>query len=152
VFRHADLLISFRCCGAPSPAAPSGHRHDDNLAIEYRFASGQRRDPGSFVYTPSIEQRNRYRAAAAHDVPRARGQPLAINGSALFELKSNAHAQCLYWGANAVAGEISGLSGKILRILHISSHELTVFDCVDPPAEIDDLAPELPVSMGYGRL
>lgn len=152
LFRQADLLISFRCYDAPPPAAPNGHRHDDNLAIEYRFKSEQRRDPGSYVYTPSIEQRNRYRAAAAHDVPRARNQPLASFGSAVFDLKQSAHAQCLAWRANGVAGEVIGPSGKILRILHISSQQLSIFDCVEPPAEIDDLSPELTVSLGYGRL
>lgn len=152
VFRHADLLISFRCYDAPPPAAPNGHRHDDNLAVEYRLPSAQRRDPGSYVYTPSVAQRNSYRAAAAHDVPRVRGKQLAAIGNALFDLKQNAYAQCQCWRANGVAGEVNGSSGKIMRILQISSQQLSIFDCVEPPAEIDDLPPELPVSLGYGRL
>ncbi|HZL30477.1 MAG TPA: heparinase II/III family protein [Pseudolabrys sp.] len=152
VFRHADLLISFRCYDAPPPAAPNGHRHDDNLSVEYRLPSARRRDPGSYVYTPSVAQRNRYRAAAAHDVPRARGKPLTTVGNALFDLKQNAYAQCLCWRATGVAGKVNGPSGEIMRILQISSQQLSIFDCVEPPAEIDDLSPELPVSLGYGRL
>lgn len=151
VFRHQDLLISFRCYGAPLPHAPNGHRHDDNLAVEYRLYAAQRRDPGSYVYTPSIEQRNLYRSAAAHDVPRMRGQSLAALGDALFDLKQSAYAQCLAWRTNGVAGEIDSPSGKILRILQISSQQLSIFDCVEHGKLADDLA-ELPVSFGYGRL
>ena len=151
LFRHNDLLVSFRCHGAPHPAAPNGHRHDDNLGIEYRLEAAQCRDPGSFVYTPSIKERNRYRAAAAHDAPRARGQSLAAVDSALFDLKVNAYARCLYWRPNGVAGEVSGSSGTILRILRVSSGQLSIYDCVTPPAEIEILSPPLPVSLGYGR-
>jgi hypothetical protein len=151
LFRHNDLLVSFRCHGAPHPAAPNGHRHDDNLGVEYRLGAAQRRDPGSFVYTPSVKDRNRYRAAAAHDVPRARGKSLAEAGSALFELKLNAYARCLYWRQDGVAGEVSGPSGEILRVLRISSGQLSIYDCVTPPAEIEGLSPALPVSLGYGR-
>lgn len=151
VFRHNDRLVSFRCYGAPHPAAPNGHRHDDNLGVEYRLGAAQRRDPGSFVYTPSIKERNRYRAAAAHDVPRARGQSLAAAGSALFDLKLNACARCLYWRPDGVAGEVTTPSGTILRILRVSSGRLSIYDCVTPPAEIESLSPALPVSLGYGR-
>jgi hypothetical protein len=151
LFRHDDLLISFRCHGAPHPAAPTGHRHDDNLCVEYRLGAVQCRDPGSFVYTPSAKERNRYRAAAAHDVPRVRGQSLADVGHALFDLKLNAYARCLYWRPDGVAGEVSGPSGAILRVLHTSARQLSIYDCVAPPAEIESLSPTLPVSLGYGR-
>jgi hypothetical protein len=145
------LLISLRCHGAPHAAAPTGHRHDDNLGVEYRLGAAQCRDPGSFVYTPSVKERNRYRAAAAHDVPRVRGQLLADAGNALFDLKLNAYARCLYWRPDGVAGEVSGPSGVILRILHTSASQLSIYDCVAPPAEIESLSPALPVSLGYGR-
>ena len=150
VFRHDDLLIAFRCHGAPHPAAPNGHRHDDNLGVEYRLGPAQRRDPGSFVYTPSVDQRNRYRAATAHDVPRARGQSLVDAGGALFDLKQKAYGRCLCWRADGVAGEISSPSGTILRILKLSPEQLSIFDCVTPPAGIEDLSDALPVSLNYG--
>jgi hypothetical protein len=152
VFRSGDLLLSFRCREASPATAPRGHRHDDNLAIEYRFKETERRDPGSFVYTPNIEQRNRYRAASAHDVPRVRGRPVAVFGKALFDLEEQAHARCLYWQKDGVAGEIAGPFGRILRILHLTPDHLSVFDCVDDPAGLEDIAPAIPVSRGYGYL
>jgi hypothetical protein len=144
-------LISFRCCGAPPKWAPRGHRHDDNLSVEYRLRSAERRDPGSFVYTPSIEMRNRYRAAAAHDVPRARGQPLAKFATAVFDFEQTA-GRCLCWRPDGVAGEVADAAGNVLRILQITQQELTIFDCVESSAQINDVSPALPVSMGYGRL
>lgn len=151
LFRHDDLLISFRCAGAAPTHAPRGHRHDDNLSIEYRLKTDERRDPGSFVYTPSIEQRNLYRSAAAHDAPRMRGQPLAKLGSSLFDLEETGHARCLAWRPDGVGGEVTSAAGTILRILRLSSHELAIYDCVRPPAELAALPAPLPLSKGYGR-
>ena len=151
VFRHGDLLVVFRCAPAPLPTAPRGHRHDDNLSIEFRLGMEERRDPGSFVYTPGIKERNQYRTAAAHDVPRVRGQALAEVGSALFDFKLTADARCVYWRADGVAGEVSSRSGSILRILHFSAQDLAVYDCV-ASGEIADIEAPLPVALGYGRL
>jgi hypothetical protein len=151
IFRHQNRLVAFRCAGAPPKLAPGGHRHDDNLAIEYRLDSLVRRDPGSYVYTPSVSQRNRYRSAAAHDVPRRRGQTFAMMSARLFDLNDMAPAQCLCWRPDAVAGEIRDQSGTILRIIRITSEALEIFDCVDP-GEISDIADPLPIARGYGKL
>ena len=130
IFRHQNRLVAFRCAGAPPKLAPGGHRHDDNLAIEYRLDSEERRDPGSYVYTPSVSQRNRYRCAAAHDVPRRRGQSFATMSARLFDLNNMAPAQCLCWRPDAVAGEIRDQAGTILRIIRITGEALEIFDCV----------------------
>jgi hypothetical protein len=151
LFRHQDRLVVFRCVGAPPEAAPRGHRHDDNLGIEYRLGSTDRRDPGSFVYTPSVERRNAYRADSAHDVPRVRGVSLADTGASLFELDERAHAQCLYWREDGVAGQVRGEWGSVLRIVHFSTDELAIFDCVTG-GEIGDMPPALRLARGYGRL
>ena len=151
IFRHGDLLVAFRCAPASPLTAPRGHRHDDNLGIEFRLVMAERRDPGSFVYTPDVGERNKYRAAAAHDVPRLRGQTLADVSNSLFDLKLAGDGRCVYWRPDGVAGEVSGRSGTILRILHFSARDLTVYDCV-ASGEIADIAAPLPVALGYGRL
>jgi hypothetical protein len=151
LFRHQDKLVAFRCAGAPPKGAPSGHRHDDNLGIEYRLGSADRRDPGSFVYTPSVVRRNAYRAASAHDVPRIRDVSLVKTSTGLFDLDEAAHAQCLYWREDGVAGEVKCISGSILRIVRLAADELTIFDCVGF-GEIADVPAALPGTSGYGRL
>lgn len=150
LFRHDDLLISFRCAGAAPANAPRGHRHDDNLSVEYRLKSVEHRDPGSFVYTPSIEQRNLYRSAAAHDAPRIRNQSLT-EFAGLFDLEEAGHARCAAWRPDGVAGEVTSPAGTVLRVLRLSSHELAIYDCVQPPAELADLSAPVALSKGYGR-
>ncbi len=150
VFRHGDKLIAFRCAAPPPKTAPRGHRHDDNLAVEVRLGAAERRDPGSYVYTPSVATRNAYRSADAHDVPRRHGEVLAAM-TGLFDLEEAAYARCLDWGADGVGGEVRALSGPILRIVHLSRDELTIFDCVEG-GELADVPPPLPVAQGYGRL
>jgi hypothetical protein len=98
-----------------------------------------------------VSQRNRYRSAAAHDVPRRRGQTFAMMSARLFDLNDMAPAQCLCWRPDAVAGEIRDQSGTILRIIRITSEALEIFDCVDP-GEISDIADPLPIARGYGKL
>jgi len=151
VFRNKDRLVAFRCAGAPPPNAPRGHRHDDNLAIEYRLGPQDRRDPGSYVYTPDANLRNRYRSAQAHDVPRLRGVPLTRFGDPLFDLDEIAHARCLCWRADAVAGEVSGPFGSILRIVRFTSDALEIYDCT-AGGTLEEISAAEPVARGYGRL
>lgn len=151
LFRQKDRLIAFRCAGAPPKSAPRGHRHDDNLAIEYRLGAGERRDPGSYVYTPSVATRNRYRGAEAHDVPRMQNLSLARVSASLFDVDELAHARCMCWRPDAVAGEVGVASGTILRIVRLTKDALEIYDCVTPGA-LADIAPPLAVARGYGRL
>ena len=151
VFRHGRRLIAFRCFRGLSPTAPSGHTHDDNLGLEYRLDAVDRRDPGSFVYTPDVKQRNAYRAAAAHDVPRAADWAVAPPGGELFALDHRAYATCLAWRSHGVAGEIRTPQGRFVRIVRLTRTELVVTDCIEPPQEFAALA-ELPIARGYGRL
>ena len=52
---------------------------------------------------------------------------------------------------DGVAGEMITSSGPILRILHLSCTQLSIYDCVTPPAQIEGLSSTLPVSLGYDR-
>lgn len=151
IFRHDGFLVAFRCFSGLDPAAPRGHTHDDNLGLEYRLGTAERRDPGSFVYTPDVARRNAYRAAAAHDVPRPADWAVAPPGQELFELDHRAYATCLAWRPDGVAGEIRMPHGRIVRIVRLTRTELIVTDVFEPPqdfAPIVDLAP----ARGYGRL
>jgi hypothetical protein len=146
------MFIAFRCVAAPSKDAPRGHMHDDNLAVEYRLGAAEQRDPGSFVYTPSVATRNCYRVAAAHDVPRVVGEPLTRVGSELFYLEQFAFAKCVVWRSDGVAGEIKTVSGRLLRLIKIERGAVCIYDCVDPPVTLAPLSEPPALSRGYGRL
>ncbi len=152
IFRgEPDLLVAFRCWKGPAPGAPTGHSHDDNLGLEYRLGPVESRDPGSFVYTPSVKLRNAYRAASAHDVPRSADWELAKPGRELFVLDHRAFASCLAWGQDGVAGEIQAPWGRILRLIRLTHAEITVTDVITPARAFAAHAGLKP-SLGYGRL
>lgn len=151
IFRRGRQLVAFRCFAGLAPAAPSGHTHDDNLGLEYRLGTVDRRDPGSFVYTPDVNHRNAYRGAPAHDVPRAADWAIAPPGGELFALGHRTIAKCLAWRPYGVAGEIRASRGRIVRVVRLNRTELIISDFIEPPQEFAALT-ELPVARGYGRL
>ncbi|RDV03134.1 heparinase II/III family protein [Undibacter mobilis] len=151
VYRSGDLMVTFRCAGAPVEGAPRGHRHDDNLGVELRLGDYQRRDPGSFVYTPSVARRNAYRAAVAHDAPRPLGLTIATMKAGLFDLDESGFAHCLCWRPDTVAGELLWAGGSALRVIKFSHQDVRIYDCVTP-GPIADVGPVLPVARGYGLI
>ena len=151
VFRSGEAMVTFRCAGAPAKGAPRGHRHDDNLGVELRLGAFQMRDPGSFIYTPSVARRNAYRAATAHDVPRQRDRFLATMDAGLFDLNEDGYAQCLCWQPGAIAGELTWPGGSALRIVRLTQDDVRIYDCVLPGPIADVPAPP-PVARGYGLI
>ncbi len=150
IFSAPGAFIAFRCAPRPPPGAPLGHTHDDNLGVEYVLGDERRIDPGSLCYTPSRMLRDRYRSAAAHDVPRAIGWDVAPPGDDLFELQHVAWARCLAWQPNGVAGEIAAPRGTITRALRLTANGIDIYDGVTPPNRLRPLSPQTAVANGYG--
>jgi Heparinase II/III N-terminus/Heparinase II/III-like protein len=150
IFSASAAFIAFRCAPRPPAGAPLGHTHDDNLGVEYVLGSERRIDPGSLCYTPSRMLRDRYREAAAHDVPRAIGWDVAAPGDDLFALQHLAWARCLAWQPNGVAGEISAPHGTIMRALRLTASGIDIYDGVTPPNRLRPLSSQIAVANGYG--
>ncbi len=107
-------------------------------------------DPGTYVYTGDPATRNRYREAAAHDAPRAKGWAVASPTMALFSLAARAHAECLCWRPDAVAGRIAAPEGTLYRLLRLRKDALEIWDGVSV-GELAPLSDPLPLCEGYGR-
>ena len=155
VFRTDALFVLFRCAGAAPRNAPSGHRHDDHLGIEFTVApDGYSLDPGTFVYTPDSAERNRYRSAEAHDAPRAEGWDVAPPDERLFALDQRGGARCIAWGARGAAGVLETPEGRLFRVVEITEDALLIHDGAEAaggaPARLRDLAPPLLYCVGYG--
>jgi len=155
VFRTEALFVLFRCVGAPPRDAPSSHRHDDNLGVEFALAPDRYSlDPGTFVYTPDSAERNRYRAAGAHDAPRAEGWDVARPGASLFALDQRGDARCVAWEPRGAAGVLETPEGRLLRAVEIAGGALLIHDGAESvggaPARLRDLAPPLHYCDGYG--
>jgi len=152
ILRGARLFLSLRCAGHERADAPSGHTHDDNLAMELQIGGREVIvDPGSYLYTAFPEIRERYRAAGAHFVPRPTGCSAAVPGD-LFELRHVARATCLHCGPDGIAGRLDAPDWRAWRVIEFLPGILRVTDACAPgqlaPIPIDPPA----TSNGYGKL
>lgn len=81
-------------CGPVGLAGRGGHGHNDCLSFEATLA-GTRviTDSGSYVYTASAEERNRFRATAAHNTPRIDGAEQNRIPDSLWQLENDARPE-----------------------------------------------------------
>jgi hypothetical protein len=134
IVKGSGFFLSLRCAQFYRADAPSGHLHDDNLALEL-YADGNLLvcDPGTYVYTSLPDVRNTYRQAAAHNAPRAVGwDATAIDPKLLFQCSSATSARLLHAGVDGLAAELPGPDGAVLvRVIEICPLGLTVRDGVE---------------------
>lgn len=151
VVRSERLYLAIRC-GRIHPLGSGAHAHNDQLAIEL-WIDGRTlvTDPGSWVYTPLPDERNRYRSAAAHFVPRVVGREPSRLDEGLFVLNDSARARCVYFGRRGFAGEHSGFGPPVLRAIALEADRVIVEDgsLGEPLARLEE-TPALPVSNKYG--
>ena len=83
-------------CGPIGLAGRGGHGHNDCLSFEATLA-GTRvvTDSGSYVYTASPEERNRFRATGAHNTPRIDGEEQNRIPESLWLLEEDARPEPL---------------------------------------------------------
>jgi len=83
-------------CGPVGLAGRGGHGHNDCLSFE-AILDGQRlvTDSGSYVYTASPEERNRFRGTAAHNTPRVDGAEQNRIPESLWQLADDAQPEIL---------------------------------------------------------
>ncbi|QDU40073.1 Heparinase II/III-like protein [Maioricimonas rarisocia] len=160
VWRSPRLYFAVRC-GQLSAGNTGGHAHCDQLAIEVQFEGRDiLADPGSFLYTPDPEQRNRYRSVAVHTAPRAAdGREPANLSSGLFRMLDTMEAECLYAGPDGFVGRHRGYGEWVYRVVELAGDRVLISDFgaphlgLQPPPElhIDALPASLVLfSPGYG--
>lgn len=151
LLRAPGFFLSFRCAGHMRTDAPTGHTHDDNLAVEL-YCDGEPviTDPGTFVYTPLPEWRNAYRISTAHFVPRAAEIPTVRLSSYLFHVKHLQTARCLIHTPNILAGVLEGGGGRILRVVEVAPDLITIHDGIEG-GTLAAPTPPVPVCRGYGK-
>jgi hypothetical protein len=150
VLRSEDTFISLRCVAAYDGSHTHGHYHDDNLALEvHHRGTDIITDPGSYLYTPIVEFRERYRCAAAHGVPRC-DKCNAAEAVSTFAMRFTAAARCIYAGPAGVGGVLEGNGWRASRAVLNENGRIVVLDgCV--PGVLQRFAPAPPVTRGYGR-
>ena len=151
--KHRDgSMILFRCLHKISDTAPTGHSHDDNLAVEFRVGGQEYRDPGSYLYTPAPELRQYYRCAESHYAPRIQGVSVTIPRSYLFDLPHRIFATLLCFDPQAIGAALADRKGVILRLLRVQENSLLIHDGVEGEGKLAPFATAIPrYSFGYGR-
>jgi len=150
VIRSPRLYLAIRC-GRISDQLHGAHAHQDQLAIELWIDGAPIiADPGSYVYTPLPELRDRYRGVGAHFVPRLLDTPLEGLGPGLFVLDDVTHARVLYFGEDGFAGMHVGFGSPVYRALLIQDDAICVFDGSDGGLLAELSERSVPYSPGYG--
>ena len=147
---------SYACirCGPIGLNGLGAHAHNDALSIEV-MADGRDlvRDPGSYVYTPFPDERDRYRSVRAHFAPRVAGREPATLGPGLFRLGDEARARCIHFGPDGFLGMHVGYGAPVYRLVTVTDTMLFIDDFSEA-GELEPLpAPgtdPLPYSPRYG--
>jgi hypothetical protein len=96
-----------------------GHGHNDCLSFEWHaFGRPVLTDSGSFVYTASVDWRNRFRSTAFHNTIRVDGEEINrfVSPLALWDLRDD---------ARPFGVELSGVAGRqVLRAAHTGYRRL----------------------------
>ena len=132
LLRGPRLFLALRCAGHARGDAPTGHTHDDNLALELQIDGRDGiADPGSYLYTPFPAMRERYRAVEAHFVPRPVGRRAAVPAG-LFALRHVARATCLHCGTGGLAGRLDAPDWRAWRVIELLPGAIRVTDACTP--------------------
>jgi len=153
IVKGSGFFLSLRCAQSYRTDAPTGHLHDDNLALEL-YADNHLLicDPGVYVYTSLPDARNVYRAAAAHHAPRALGwDATAIDPGLLFQCSSALPARLLHADVDGLGAELTGPRGAVLlRTIEIGASGMTIRDGVEG-GTLRPLVSPLAYCKGYGK-
>lgn len=153
VWRSDRLFLAVRC-GEIGVAGLGAHAHGDQLAIELVIDGiNHVRDPGTYVYTPSPQQRNAYRSAHAHHVPHVKGREPVDLTLGLFDLRGSATGECLYVGPRGFIGRHKGYGAWVVRMVALEDDHITLHDMAEGGLTLSSSDPApLPFSQGYGRV
>ncbi|HEX7291850.1 MAG TPA: alginate lyase family protein [Conexibacter sp.] len=109
VMREGDLYALVRC-GDVGLCGIGAHAHNDQLSFELACgADALICDPGSYLYTASVQERNRFRSTAFHAALRIGGaeqSPLADDY--LFALPERTRSEALAWEPDGARARFAG--------------------------------------------
>lgn len=138
VFKSEVLYLAISC-GHNGQNGLGGHAHNDKLSFELQI-SGQDLivDPGTGVYTPVPEIRNKYRATAAHStILMGDEEQNPIDELTPFLLEDRAKAECLHFKDAIFIGKHSGFSVPVYRKIEIKQDKILVTDYADKPVKVN---------------
>ena len=149
VWRSERLFLAVRC-GAVGQNGRGGHAHHDQLSLALAI-NGEDwiSDPGTYLYTPSPEQRNAYRSVNAHFAPKiGKTEPGRLD-LGLFWLGNDAQGRCLAHGPDGFLGTHAGFKRPVFRWVGISEGVIRIRDILaDQSPTGSDILPDTIVVSG----
>lgn len=131
LYRSPQLYLAIRC-GSIGQNGRGGHAHNDQLGIELTISGKDIIwDPGTYVYTPLPDQRNKFRSTGFHFTPQISQQEQNdwLDGvQGLFSLKNQAQAKCLYFMADGFLGKHDGFDVSVYRIIQLEEAQVKILD------------------------
>ncbi|MBN2406657.1 MAG: alginate lyase family protein [Elusimicrobia bacterium] len=105
-------------CGPNGQSGNGGHAHNDKLSFEL-CVNGKDLlvDPGSYVYTPEPEQRNRFRGTEYHNTVMIDNEEQnRIDSKYLFKMSDDSMAKCLNWESKSAEDIFEGKHKGFCRL------------------------------------
>lgn len=109
-----------------------GHAHNDQLSIELNVDGVDIvTDPGTYLYTPLPELRNRFRSTTVHFSPQyvLKEQNQWLDGeNGLFSLKDQTKSECIYFGEDGFVGRYYGFGKPVTRVILLADSSIQILD------------------------
>ena len=122
IFKTERIYLIVRC-GSVGQNGYGGHAHNDQLSFELcvdgvPFIV----DPGTYIYTPLPQQRNKFRSTSSHNTLEIKGKEQnKIEETQLFGLPDKAHAKVTELGEYKIAMQHRGFGKLHKRTIEIES-------------------------------
>lgn len=128
IFRSGGVYVSVRC-GAMGKNVLGAHAHNDQLSLELTVDEEDViADPGTCLYMPVPEIRNRYRSVTAHFTPQAADFEPSPLDEHIFYLHYENEGECLYFGPMGFLGRHRGPGFTFYRSVTLGDAEIRVQD------------------------
>ena len=126
IFQSDRLFLAIRC-GPIGQNENGGHAHNDQLSVELAIdGKDMIVDPGTFLYTPLPETRNKFRSVKAHFAPRIKGKEPGNLRHGLFRLGNQAKAKCIYFGERGFIGQHEGYGHPVRRLIELDPENTSI--------------------------
>jgi hypothetical protein len=124
IYRNQNVYCALRC-GHVGQNGNGGHAHNDQLSFEACFGGTPFVvDPGTYVYTPYPDERNRFRSTAMHNtlsLPGKEQNRWLPGRRGLFRLYDQSKAQVVELSDSRFVGEHTGFGAIHRRAIDIAS-------------------------------